>query len=147
MPVFCDASSVSAVFVLLTYYTDALPCAKNIDRLIPLHTPFTFFIRCRPTSAPVCVSQLIGRVFTSFVLCSHCLFLNGVHLVWAHVVVDVITLMHVRFVWAALIVRHMGLSNWFWVVAMFGLGLLCISHAHTFYTQDVVRPRILSTQV
>ena len=107
----CLASSVSAVFVLLTYYTVALPGGKNIDRQIPLHTPFTFFIRCRPTSAPVCVSHLIGRVFTSFGLCSHCLFLNGVHLVWAPVVVDVITLMHVRFVWAALIVRHMGLSD------------------------------------
>ena len=111
MPVVCEASSVSAVFVLLTYYTVALPGGKNIDRQIPLHTPFTFFIRCRPTSAPVCVSHLIGRVFTSFGLCSHCLFLNGVHLVWAPVVVDVITLMHVRFVWAALIVRHMGLSD------------------------------------
>ena len=111
MPVVCDASSVSAVFVLLTYYTDALSGAKIIDRQIPLHTPFTIFIRCRPTSAPVCVSQLFGRVFTSFGLCSHCLFLNGVHIVWAHVVVDVITLMHVRFAWAALIVRHMGLSN------------------------------------
>ena len=70
-----------------------------------------FSFRCRPTSAPVCVSHLIGRVFTSFGLCSHCLFLTGVHLVWAPVVVDVITSMHVRFVWAALIVRHMGLSD------------------------------------
>ena len=43
MPVVCEASSVSAVFVLLTYCTDALPGAKNIDRQIPLHTPFTFF--------------------------------------------------------------------------------------------------------
>ena len=69
---------------------------------------FHFTLRSR---VPVCLSHLIGRVFTSFGLCSHCLFLNGVHLVWAHVVVDVIILMHVRFVWAALIVRHMGLSN------------------------------------
>ena len=38
-------------------------------------------------------------------------------------------------------------ATWFWVVAIFGLGLLCISHAHTFYAQDVVRPRILSIPV
>ena len=111
MAVVCEASSVSAVFVLLTYYTDALPGAKNIDRQISLHTPFTcvypvpadFRAGVRVTFDWTRV-HIVRPVFALLVFerCS---------LSWAHVVVDVITLMHVRFVWAALIVRHMGLSN------------------------------------
>ena len=123
------------LFLLLTSYTDDLPGAKNIDRHIPLHTPFTNFNRCRPTSAPVCVSHLIGRVFTSFGLCSHCLFVNGVHIVWAHVVVDVITLIHVRIVWADLFVRHMGLSN----SGPLGFGwLICSGSAHCVYAMPTL---------
>ena len=34
-----------------------------------------------------------------------------------------------------------------WVNDMFGHGLLCISHVHTFCAQDVVRPRILIKKI
>ena len=51
MPVVCEASSVSAVFVLLTYYTVALPGGKNIDRKIG---PLYFAERSAGTAVTLC---------------------------------------------------------------------------------------------
>ena len=144
----CQLSSLECSHRSFCTGVSQAQCFWPFFRQIPLsHTVHDLHPVPAEFRAGVSVSQLIGRVFTSFGLCSHCLFVKSYHIVWAHVVVDVITLMHVRVVWADLIVKHMIfiqlLATWFWVVDMIGLGLLCIRHAHTFYAQDVVRPRVL----
>ena len=64
------------------------------------------------------------------------------HIVWAHVVVDVITWMHVRIVWADLIVRHMGLSN----SGPIGFGwLICSGSAYCVYAMPTLSARRMSS--
>ena len=151
MPVVCEASSVSAVFVLLTYYTVALPGGKNIDRKIPLHTPFTFFFPVPADfRAGVRVTfdwtrvHIVRPVFALFVF-DRCSLSLGARCGWRDYFDVCPICLGGSYCQAHGVIRLW--ATWFWVVAMFGLGLLCISQAHTFYAQDVVRPRILSTPV